>query len=208
MKVIVGLGNPGREYAGTRHNVGFMVVDYLADRWGVSRFQARFRGLLAEAWLGTEKILLFKPQTFMNLSGQAVFDLVSFYKLKPADLLVVFDDLDLSTGRLRGRGRGGSGGHRGVESIIYLLGSEDFPRLKIGIGRPPDQRPAAAHVLTTFRPEEAFAMAGVIQRVADAVELWVKVGITEVMNRFNASEKPKQSTGGDGDGGTEGNGQS
>lgn len=187
MKAIVGLGNPGRDYEKTRHNIGFMVVDRLAELWGGEIFKAKFQGHFAEARLGTQKVVLLKPQTYMNLSGQSVVALANFYKVTPTDILVIHDDLDLPVGKLRGRARGGSGGHNGLKSIAALLGSEDFPRLKMGVGRPPGRQPAAAYVLESFRPEEHTVIKEMIERACDAAALWVSQGINDVMNRFNAT---------------------
>ncbi len=136
MKLIVGLGNPGRQYADTKHNIGFMVVDYLAGKLGIKVDKIKFKSIIGEGFVGTEKIVLAKPQTYMNLSGEAVLDMVQWYKPEPQDMLVIFDDMDLPLGKLRLRMKGSAGGHNGMKSIIYLVQSDEFPRLRIGIGRP------------------------------------------------------------------------
>ncbi|MCW2277023.1 aminoacyl-tRNA hydrolase [Heliophilum fasciatum] len=189
MKVIVGLGNPGRQYASTRHNIGFMVVDELADRWGCAPFVSRFRGLVTEARMEGQKVLLLKPETFMNLSGEAVGEAVRFFKVDPKDILVIHDDLDLPPGRLRGREKGRSGGHNGLKSLIAHLGGENFPRLKMGIGRPV-QGSSAAFVLQNFAVDEAEVVETMIGQACQAAELWVRQGMLEVMNRFNREGEP------------------
>lgn len=185
MRIVVGLGNPGREYAGTRHNVGFMVVDELARRLTMSSFRRRFRSELGEGNLGGEKVVLVKPQTYMNLSGGAVRETVGWYHCPRDAVLVVLDDLDLPFGSLRLRASGSAGGHNGLASIIDQLGSNEIPRLKVGIGR--GRSSATAHVLARFSPEEQREIAEVVQRAADAVEVWSEQGIVAAMNRFNVT---------------------
>lgn len=187
MKLIVGLGNPGREYAGTRHNVGFDVADRLADRHGLDWESAPADAMMA-LWRAAG-VLLAKPLTFMNLSGRAVGDLLRFYKIDPAeDLLVVTDDVYLALGRMRARARGSAGGHNGLKSIIGQLGTEGFARLRIGVGRGDTRRDLASHVLAAFGPEERPVVAETVDRAADAVDLFVAEGIEAVMNRFNRKE--------------------
>ncbi len=152
MKLIVGLGNPGRKYEGTRHNVGFAAVDLLAGRHGVSWESARAEALIGK-WRA-ENTLIAKPLTFMNLSGQAVLDLLQFYKIDPQDLLVIVDEAQLDLGRLRARPSGSSGGHNGLKSVIGVLGTENFPRLRIGVGRGDARRDLGDHVLARFDPAE------------------------------------------------------
>ncbi len=189
-RMVVGLGNPGPEYARHRHNVGFQVVDLFAQRHGLSfdRVQKRARVALgpvalADGWHG--RVLLVKPLTFMNASGEAVGALAKFYKMALADILVVFDDLDLPVGKLRLRPEGGSSGQKGVKSIIQHLGGEAFPRLRIGIGRPPGQMDPADYVLQPFSPAQEEEMALVRLRAVDAIETWLSQGIVAAMNRFN-----------------------
>ncbi|MCC7035123.1 MAG: aminoacyl-tRNA hydrolase [Acidobacteria bacterium] len=201
MKLVVGLGNPGAEYRETRHNVGFQVVDELARRWGVDQWRESFEALAAKtAWNG-EPVLLSKPLTFMNLSGRSVASLVHFYKVDPADLLVVADDVALPLGRLRARRGGSDGGHNGLRSVAQSLGTQAFPRLRIGVGRGDVQaadgrivaRPdMAGHVLGRFRPDEREAISAAILRAADASELFVAEGIERVMNAFNAGSDAKE----------------
>ena len=192
MKLVVGLGNPGRPYAGTRHNVGFDVVDTLAERHRLDWESAPANAVLAK-WRAAS-VLLAKPLTFMNLSGPAIGDLLRFYKVEFPDLFVVVDDVNLELGRLRARPSGSAGGHNGLKSIIAAFGSEDFARLRVGVGRGDDRRDLADHVLAKFDPEERTIVAEAVGRAADATELFIAEGIGPVMNRFNrkedAEEKP------------------
>ena len=186
VKLIVGLGNPGKQYAATRHNVGFMVVDYLAEKLGVKVDKIKFKSVLGEGFAGTEKIVLAKPQTYMNLSGEALLDMVQWYKLDPQDLLVIYDDLDLPVGKLRLRMKGSAGGHNGMKSIIYLIQSDDFPRLRIGIGRPQNEHiETVNHVLGKFDEEEAKIMGEAVVKAAEAVLAVLDKGIEKAMNEVN-----------------------
>ncbi len=182
--LVVGLGNPGPQYAGHRHNVGFQVVDVLARRHGV-RFRGRRRALVAEGTIAGRAVVVAKPLTFMNLSGEAVAELVRAYAITPARLLVVYDDMDLPLGKLRLRPRGGSGGHRGMASVIRALGTDAVPRLRVGIGRPPPHVDPATYVLRDFSPQEEEVMEIVRQEAADAVDVWLAEGIQVAMDRFN-----------------------
>ena len=203
MKLVVGLGNPGRKYDGTRHNIGFDVVDALADRhraeWqmaprGIEALVARMNSV-ASGFPGPRgaegsrpDAVLAKPLTFMNLSGQAVIGLLQFYKIDPSDLLVIVDDVNIETGRLRTRMRGSAGGHNGLKSIIATLGSDEFARLRIGVGRGDARRDLADHVLAKFDASERSLVVETVARSADAVELFIAEGIGPVMNRFNRKE--------------------
>lgn len=186
MKMIVGLGNPGRTYAHTRHNVGFDILDCFAKRRGIRILRRQSRALVGSFEHGGEQILLVKPQTFMNESGQAVGDLARKHHLEPRDVLVVYDDIDLPLGKLRIRMRGSSGGHKGMRSIISHLHSEDFPRMRIGIGRSGE---AIDHVLSRFRREERAIIDVTIERAADALEMILEEGIDAAMNRYNRPEE-------------------
>jgi len=186
MKLVVGLGNPGRRYAGTRHNIGFDVLDLLAERHRLDWESAPADALMAK-WRAAGA-LLAKPLTFMNLSGHAVGDLLRFFKVDFSGLLVVVDDANLELGRLRTRAGGSAGGHNGLKSLIGQLGTEDFARLRIGVGRGDARRDLADHVLATFDREEREAVVEAVGRAADAVELFVAEGIAPVMNRFNRKE--------------------
>lgn len=183
-KLIVGLGNPGMKYARNRHNVGFMALGHLARAQGEEFKRQRFNAQLAEVSLDGERVLLARPQTYMNLSGTAVAKLAAFYHLKRADVMVVYDDLDLPLGRLRLRANGSAGGHHGMESIINVLGGTDIPRLRIGIGRP-DPGQDIGHVLGNFLDEELSILDDVLGRSEQALRIWVKHGIVKAMNEFN-----------------------
>jgi peptidyl-tRNA hydrolase, PTH1 family len=185
MKLVVGLGNPGRKYDGTRHNVGFDAVNLLAERHRLEWESAPTEALIAK-WRAAS-VLLAKPLTFMNLSGHAIGELQRFYKIDLADLFVVVDDANLELGRLRARPSGSAGGHNGLKSIIEALGTEEFARLRVGVGRG-DARDLADHVLARFDPDERIAVAEATGRAADAAELFVTEGIVAVMNKFNRKE--------------------
>lgn len=195
MKAIVGLGNPGNQYVGTRHNVGFMVVDRLIARHGAPPPKTRFKSLVTEVQIGNEKVVLLKPQTFMNLSGDAVRLMGSWYKLYADEILVVLDELDLPFGTMRLRERGSAGGHNGLSSVIQQLGTNEFPRLRVGIGRGRSQ--ATAHVLSKFSDEESRGLPGVVDRAADASELWVREGAVATMNAVNSAPQTTPSATGE-----------
>lgn len=190
LKLIVGLGNPGRKYAGTRHNVGFDVLDVLAERHRLD-WETGPADALVTRWRA-EGALLAKPLTFMNLSGFAAGDLLRFYKVEIADMLVVVDDVNLELGRLRARSSGSAGGHNGLKSLIEQLGSESFPRLRVGVGRGDHRRDLADHVLARFDTDERPVVDEIVGRAADAIELFVREGIGLVMNRFNRREDREQ----------------
>jgi PTH1 family peptidyl-tRNA hydrolase len=187
MKIIVGLGNPGSQYVGTRHNVGFEVIDALARTFATSAFRHWCDSLVADCRLEGQTVVLVKPQTFMNLSGRAVRALLDFYKLSPQQLLVVCDDIHLPIGKLRLRARGSHGGHNGLRDIQQHLGSEEYPRLRIGVGTP---RPgeAVSYVLGRFAASERPLIEQAIERAAEAVACWIGQGLETAMNRFNAPE--------------------
>ena len=184
MKVVVGLGNPGAKYAGTRHNVGFDVVDYLAGAPGIGPFRTKFDAEIAESREGGEHVLFVKPQTFMNLSGQAVRAVLDFYKVPLSELLVVCDDFNLPLGKLRVRLNGSHGGQNGLRNIQLLLGTDAYPRLRIGVGSPL-QGEAVDHVLGKWRPTERQAVDDSIAKASQAVLTFIKSGVDVCMNRFN-----------------------
>jgi PTH1 family peptidyl-tRNA hydrolase len=184
MKIIVGLGNPGPEYRNTRHNIGFMVLEELAARYPVEKQESKFDALIGQVRIKGEKVLLVKPLTYMNLSGQAVQPLVHWHKLELEDLLVVYDDMDLPLGTIRIRAAGGSGGHKGIKSIMERLASSELARLRLGIGRPSDRDPVD-WVLGRFRPDEKATQEQVVKLAADAAEKWIAQGLTETMNTYN-----------------------
>ena len=185
VKLIVGLGNPGAQYKGTRHNLGFEVVDELARRWNV-RLKS-WKSVAALVVAGDRGVLLAEPKTFMNASGEAVGTIAAYHHIEPTDALVVVDDVNLPLGRLRLRRSGSAGGHNGLKSIIQYLGGE-FPRLRIGVGRGDLRWDLADHVLATFERDEHDAVNQAIGRAADAVEVVVDVGVEVAMNRFNAAD--------------------
>ncbi len=185
MLLIVGLGNPGKKYEKTRHNVGFRVADLLAERWKLDHFDTAFQGELVKGSVSGEKILLLKPQTYMNISGASVAACASFYKIPASRIWVLHDDLDLPLGRLRLREGGSSGGHNGVGSIIERLGTPDFIRFRLGIGRPSTPLPIEDYVVQPFNPDEREAVNEMIFRAADGVEASLKDGPQKAMNVYN-----------------------
>jgi peptidyl-tRNA hydrolase, PTH1 family len=185
MKMIVGLGNPGKKYDNTRHNVGFEVVGELARRWRTDSFREKYQALLTEAVRGGEKVLLLAPQTYMNLSGVAVRLASDFYKAAASDLLVVCDDFNLPLGTLRMRARGSAGGQNGLDNIIQQLGTQDFARLRFGIGPVPERWSTVDYVLGKFPKDEHELVGQTLHRAADAVECWIANGATETMNQYN-----------------------
>ena len=181
--VVVGLGNPGRQYADTRHNFGFFVVDELARRTNAPTSRKRMKAEITETRLGDDRLVLVMPQTYMNDSGIAVREIVRWYKASHEDVLVIVDDLDLPFGQIRIRARGSAGGHNGLKSIFAELGTQEIPRLRVGIGGGGNH--AIAHVLSRFSPDEEAALPAVIARAADVAELWMDRGIIEAMNIAN-----------------------
>jgi PTH1 family peptidyl-tRNA hydrolase len=195
-QLIVGLGNPGPKYDRTRHNVGFEIVDVLAQRWQISLSeQKKFQGILGEGiGSGSQKVRLLKPQTYMNNSGQSIRAVVDWYKLPPESVLVIYDDMDLPVGKLRMRLSGSAGGHNGMKSTIAHLGTQAFPRLRIGIGSVREaerDRDTVSHVLGKFSPQEAPIVAEVIQLAADAVELSLRQGVEKAMSLYNNRSVPE-----------------
>jgi len=191
MKLIVGLGNPGRKYEGTRHNVGFDVLSLLARRAGAGGAKKAFQGETTDIVIGAERTMLLWPHTFMNRSGSSVVEARDFYKLTNADVLAVCDDLNLPLGKLRLRPKGSAGGQKGLADIIRCLGGEDVGRLRVGIGSPSDVHPdmnAADFVLAKFSKREQTEMDLAVQLAADAAECWVREGIAAAMNRYNAKK--------------------
>jgi len=189
---MVGLGNPGWEYADTRHNVGWRVAEVLAGRAGLQAWREKFEALLAEGRLAGRKIVLARPVTYMNESGRAVRPMMDFWKLAPGHLLVVVDDLALDLGRIRLRPAGSAGGHQGLESIVRHLGHERFARLRVGIGPAPPAEQHADFVLSRFASEERPKVADAVDRAADAAETWIRRGPEAAMNRFNQAVESEQ----------------
>lgn len=193
MKLIVGLGNPGREYVGTRHNIGFQVVDRLTEKLGFTaagQFErvarSKFDGLAVDGNHGGEKVLLLKPLTYMNLSGRAVQSAMAFYQLLPAEIMIVLDDLALPVGKIRLRAGGSSGGHNGLKDIERALGTSEYPRLRIGIDPPPTRVPGKDYVLGRFSEQQSQLLDPAIDRAVDAIKIWIDNGIAAAMNQFNA----------------------
>ncbi|MDH3582731.1 MAG: aminoacyl-tRNA hydrolase [Phycisphaerae bacterium] len=200
MKLIVGLGNPGREYQQTRHNIGFMVVDRLVHRHGLGEGRSKFHAEVYEGRIAATRAMLIKPMTYMNRSGLAVGEAVRFFKLEPADLLVVVDDTALPLGTLRLRPEGSDGGHRGLADIARGLGTRDYPRLRFGVGaaRVGEHRiPLTDHVLGRFTDAEQDELAPALDRAAEAVETFLDEGLDSTMNRFNRREREAADRSGD-----------
>jgi peptidyl-tRNA hydrolase, PTH1 family len=185
MKLVVGLGNPGRRYEGTRHNIGFLVVGEIARKFARSSVKSRFQGATVEADLEGEKALLLTPTTYMNLSGASVLATRDFYKIPPEDILAVCDDMNLPLGKLRLRASGSAGGQKGLEDIVRRLGTEEFARLRIGIGSAPEGWAWADYVLSKFNKDEVPEMEQAVARASEAVVVWAREGIQACMNRYN-----------------------
>lgn len=188
MYLIVGLGNPGQQYAGTRHNVGFMVLDYLAAKNNLTFADSRWKALLVKAIVWDEPVVLLKPETFMNLSGTAVVRAVHFYKLEPANIIIIHDDLDMDFGRIKIVSGGGDGGHKGIRSIIEQLGTKDFPRFKIGIGRPPSPVVPEKYVLGKFDSAEKEMIEQKMPVVLEGIRIFLQQGIPAAMTLINQKE--------------------
>lgn len=185
MILIAGLGNPGKEYSSSRHNVGFIVVDEIAKRLGISLKKKRFGSLLAEALLAEQQLMLLKPQTYMNLSGDAVSEAVEFFKIPLKNVIVVHDEIDLPLGSIKIKTKGGSAGHKGVQSIISCLGDGSFVRVRMGIGKPIQKSEVVGHVLSGFEKEEKKIMENMVARAADAILEITLRGLESTMNKFN-----------------------
>lgn len=185
MKIIAGLGNPGAKYAGTRHNVGFSVIDELAERHKISMSAGKHKAIMGKGIIDGEKVILAMPQTYMNLSGESVRTLMDFYKCTPEDLIVVYDDIDLDVGKLRIREKGSAGGHNGMKNIILHTGSQEFVRIRVGVGKKPDRMDLADYVLSRFDKDELPFMRESCTKACEAVETILSDGAVAAMNRFN-----------------------
>lgn len=184
--LIVGLGNPGKEYTKTRHNCGFRAIDILADKLGCKIDKAKFQGLYGQTTYNGKKLFLLKPLTYMNLSGRSVLQLSAYFNIPPQRIIVMFDDISLEPGRLRVRADGSAGGHNGIKSIISELGSQDFPRVKIGVGaKPHPEQDLADWVLSSFSPQEEKALCPALDNAGEAALCVIDKGISEAANRFN-----------------------
>lgn len=184
--IIAGLGNPGEKYENTRHNAGFIALDTIADKNNISVDRLKFKSLCGIGTVGGKRVLLMKPSTFMNLSGQAVTEAMNFYKIPPERVIVIFDDISLETGRLRIRRKGSDGGHNGIKNIIYLSGSDMFPRIKLGVGKKPNGWDLADWVLSRFKDDELKELKTAAENAAEAVEYMVQEQTDKAMNLFNS----------------------
>ena len=191
MYVICGLGNPGKEYEATRHNMGFLTMDVLSERLGIQIKKLKFKALYGEGTVNGEKVMLVKPQTFMNNSGDALREIMTFYKVPAENIMVVYDDIDLPCGSVRVRPFGGSGTHNGMRSVVYQLQTDRFPRVRVGVGSN-GQIPLMSFVIGKWTEEERPLIADAVLKAADACELWLNKGIQECMNKINTKDAPKK----------------
>ncbi len=185
MYIIVGLGNPTREYVGTRHNIGFDVITHLSDNFNIPLNMKKHKALCGSGFIGGEKVILAQPQTYMNLSGESVRELADFYKVPSEQIIIIYDDISLDVGQLRLRAKGSAGGHNGIKSIISHLGTQEFPRIKVGVGNKPANWDLADYVLGRFPKEEEPIMRGALKRAADACEDLISKGMEYAMNQYN-----------------------
>lgn len=187
MKIIVGLGNPGKQYAATRHNIGFHVIDELAKRLNIPLTQSKFNGMYGISHIGTEKVMLLKPLTYMNLSGECIVQMMDYFEVEPDEIVVIYDDLDLKVGKLRLRQKGSAGGHNGIKSLIQHLGTQEFNRIRIGIDRPTNGMKVPDYVLSRFTEEEKEDVVDAVKKSAVASEAWLSKSFLEVMNIYNGA---------------------
>jgi PTH1 family peptidyl-tRNA hydrolase len=185
MKVIAGLGNPTQKYEGTRHNMGFSAIYQIADRYNIKMNILNHKALIGTGIIAGEKVMLVMPQTFMNLSGESIGEILRYYKLTPEDLIVLYDDIDLDIGKLRIRAKGSAGGHNGIKNIIAHIGTTEFDRVRIGVGHKPEGRDLADYVLSRFSSEELPVVRDSVSKAADAIEVIITTGIDAAMNKFN-----------------------
>lgn len=185
MKLIVGLGNPGKQYEHTRHNIGFEVIDALSERLHISLNQAKFKGVYGTGLVDGEKVFLLKPLTYMNLSGESIIAIMDYFQIELDELVVIYDDLDLPVGRIRLRQKGSAGGHNGIKSTIYHLGTQEFNRIRVGINRPTNGMAISDYVLGRFADSEQEMVREAIDKSTDACEEWIKKPFLQVMNTFN-----------------------
>jgi len=183
--LIVGLGNPGKKYDNTRHNVGFDTIDVLSNKFGIKVNKLRFKALIGEGAMQDKRVVLVKPQTFMNLSGESVREAVEWYKMPLKNLIIIYDDIDIPLGKIRIRPKGSSGSHNGMKSVIYQIQSDEFPRVRIGIDKPPENWDLADYVLSKFNEKEREVINNSIERAAEAVVTIIKSGIEMAMNSYN-----------------------
>ena len=184
MQVIIGLGNPENRYNGTRHNIGFEVIDQFAEINDIEIKKTKHKALIGEGFVGGKKIMLVKPQTYMNLSGESALDVVEYYDVPLENLLIIYDDIDLEVGKMRIRSKGSAGTHNGMRSIVQLLQETEIPRLRMGIGRP-EKQDLVSYVLGKFTPEERMELKDTLKKAGQAIEVFISKGVTEAMNQFN-----------------------
>ncbi|GAB6168590.1 aminoacyl-tRNA hydrolase [Clostridium carnis] len=189
MFLIVGLGNPGKEYEKTRHNIGFEVIDYLSDKYNIELNRIKFKGVYGEGFIKNKKVILLKPTTYMNLSGESIREVANFYKMSEEEIIVIYDDISLEVGKLRIREKGSAGGHNGIKSILLNLSTDVFPRVKIGVGQP--KKDLVSHVLGKFSKEEEEVLKESIQASALAVEIILEQNTKEAMNKLNGFKASK-----------------
>lgn len=189
MYIIAGLGNPGKEYEGSRHNVGFMTLDTLADRYRIDIREKAHKALIGKGMIEGNKVILVKPQTYMNLSGESIRSVMDYYKTEPSEFIVIYDDISLEPGQIRIRKKGSAGGHNGIKNIIAHLGTQEFPRIRIGVGEKPPRMDLADYVLSRFPKEEKEEMEQAFQDGAAAAVSMMNEGIDTAMNRFNGSAR-------------------
>lgn len=185
MYIIAGLGNPGLKYAGTRHNIGFCIIDELSDRLNIKMNVHKHRALLGKGIIGSEKVILVKPQTFMNLSGESIREVLDFYKLDNNSLIVAYDDISLDAGQLRLRAKGSAGGHNGIKNIIARTGSQEFIRVRVGVGGKPEKMDLADYVLSVFTRDEQVKIREAVNDAASAIEMILTDGMDKAMNMYN-----------------------
>lgn len=189
MFLIVGLGNPGREYDGTRHNIGFEAIDYISSKNNIDINKSKFKGVFGEGFIEGQKVILLKPTTYMNLSGESIREVINFYKIDNNKIIVIYDDISLEIGKLRIREKGSAGGHNGIKSIIANMGTDVFPRIKIGVGQPKGD--LVSHVLGRFNKEEEQDLKEVIEASSKAVEIIIQYGAKQAMNELNGFKLSK-----------------
>lgn len=189
MILIVGLGNPGKEYENTRHNIGFEVIDYLSRKYNIDLNRTKFKGVYGEGFICNQKVMLLKPTTYMNLSGESIREVINFYKISNEDIIILYDDISLEIGKLRIREKGSAGGHNGIKSIISNLSTDIFARVKIGVGQPKGD--LVAHVLGRFSKEEEEILVESIEASAKAIEIMIKQDVREAMNKMNGFKASK-----------------
>lgn len=185
MKLIAGLGNPGRDYAGTRHNIGFGVVTRISDKYHIPLTSKEHKAVCGKGMIAGEKVILAQPQTFMNLSGESIRSIADYYKIAPKDIIIAFDDISLGVGQIRIRRKGSAGGHNGIKNIIQHLGTNEFPRVKVGVGAKPEGGDLVRHVLGRFSKEDEKVVGEVLDYAVEAVELIISDGVDAAMNRYN-----------------------